>query len=494
MSDKLPSTFFNQTAEIAVVCSILKHHQFFPEFEALSVNDFTQGVFRDVFARTRELHDAGTYITTATVGIDVATEEWAITYGQDWEEEFQGLVKVIKECSRRRRMVNALGLDIEKSEGMSTPALALEFSKKSKEYEAQAKEAQTYVDEYMGAATAKKTIEWKTLDTEDEIINQQGTSIVYVVDEIIPKNRVTMLFGQEKTGKSIIALDICKHVANGKQWLNRATVRTPCLYIDLEDGILGSYIGWVQKVGEEKIRFITLRTKDGIPNLDDPGLLAMCAEVQPLVVLDSLHKFFSREKPGKYGSAWQSDQYEPVLEKVRQLCVAGATVLVIHHATKADEEQYRDSSAIGANVDFIFAVTAEKQDSNGVKRVQMIGKPSRGAQPPTIHILAFPHIIQSGHLCLDAGLEDEENAAWLAALEVKPPNPPAKNKTQLAKRLSGKESSKYPAIDLAIQKGWIVKGPNGEMCFGKGPGSAPEVELSEASGSIFGSADDHEQF
>ena len=104
-------------------------------------------------------------------------------------------------------MVAALGLDIEKAEGMSTPTLALAFNKKAKEYEAQAKEAQAYVDEYIGAA-AKKTVEWATLATEDEIVAQQGTSIAYLVDEIIPKNRVTMLFGQEKSGKSIIALDL----------------------------------------------------------------------------------------------------------------------------------------------------------------------------------------------------------------------------------------------------------------------------------------------
>ena len=149
------------------------------------------------------------------------------------------------------------------------------------------------------------------------------------------------------------------------------TVKTPCLYVDLEDGILGSYIGWLQNVGEEKVRFITIRTKDGVPNLDDPGLLAVCAEIQPLIVLDSLHKFFARNKPGKYGSAWQSDSYEPVLEKIRQLCVAGATVrFLIHHSTKADEEQYRDSSAIGANVDFPFAVVGKKPE-NGLKRIEL---------------------------------------------------------------------------------------------------------------------------
>ena len=117
------------------------------------------------------------------------------------------------------------------------------------------------------------------------------------------------------------------------------------------------------------MRFLTIRTQNGIPALDDPGLLAMCAEIQPLIVLDSLHKLFARNKEGKFGSAWQSSDYEPVLEKIRQLCVAGATVILIHHSTKSDEEKYRDSSAIGANVDFLFAVIGdEPRWKRGVKQ------------------------------------------------------------------------------------------------------------------------------
>jgi hypothetical protein len=57
--------------------------------------------------------------------------------------------------------------------------------------------------------------------------------------------------------------------------------------------------------------------------LDDPSLLAMCTEMQSRIVLDSLHKLFARNKEGKFGSAWQSSDYEPAPEKIRQLCVAG---------------------------------------------------------------------------------------------------------------------------------------------------------------------------
>lgn len=82
MSDKL-STFSNQNAEAAVLYSVLKHHQFFPAFEALSVDDFTQSMFGNVFAKMRELHAAGTAINVATVQMDINDEEHANKYGQD---------------------------------------------------------------------------------------------------------------------------------------------------------------------------------------------------------------------------------------------------------------------------------------------------------------------------------------------------------------------------------------------------------------------------
>jgi archaellum biogenesis ATPase FlaH len=468
MPDK-PSTFRNQMAEFSVIATILKHRQFFPAFEKLSVSDFTQSTFGNVFARMRELHAAGTQINEASVCWD-ETEERINKYGEDWEEGFDSLVAVIKECALRDEIVRKLGLDFERAEEMSTPSLVLKAREKAKEIEETAKPFKDAVEKYL-PSLSQKPIDWLGLETEEEIVQQQGTEISYIVDEIIPRQRVTMLFGQEKSGKSIVSWDLCKHIANGKAWLNRKTVKTPCLYLDLEDGILGQYIGWTVGVGPEKVRFITIRSKGGIPALDDPGLLALCSEKQPVIVLDSLHKLFTREKDRKGASAWNAGDYEPVLEKIRHLCVAGATIILIHHSTKADGEQYRDSSAIGANVDFLFAVVGDTPES-GIKRVHLIGKPSRGAQPPTVHILAFPHIIEQGHLCVDAGLEKEDVAAYNAADEVRN-NGPAESRNALCARLKGRKATALAAIAKAISFGYLLESADGTLDSGDMPLCAP---------------------
>ena len=487
MSDKPPVRLdMNQHAELAVIASILKHPPCISAFDELSPADFTQSTFGQIFAVMRDLAANGLAITPATVGFNLP-EDQIMWHGHDWENEWSSLVSVIKEGRLRTGIARELGLPPEKSEQMTTPALVLEASKKAKEYEAESAKWRGWVEKYV-PSLGQKAISWEAQITEDEMLEQQGSALEYIVDEIIPKQRVTMLFGQEKSGKSIIALDLCKHVTNGVPWLNHKTIKTPCLYIDLEDGILGSYIAWIKGVGDEQIRFITHRSQSGIPQLDDPGLLAICAEKKPLIVLDSLHKLFSRNKEGKFGSAWQSSDYEPVLEKIRQLCVAGATVILIHHATKSDEEQYRDSSAIGANVDFLFAVVGD-DPVNGVKRIHLKGQPSRGAQPPTIHILAFPHIIEQGHLCLDAGLEEEEDAALLVAQEVEA-HGPAASKRALVKRLKGRTETRLAAIDKATQLGWLIVSESGEINLGSrplfGPKTGRETLQREESGNALG--------
>ncbi|HKN76414.1 MAG TPA: AAA family ATPase [Candidatus Acidoferrum sp.] len=480
------STFRNEEAEFAA-CMFTCCYGQIPE--GLGVDDFTHAECRTIISDALQLKAQGKAVSSAALQVPPKLLEAfeARNYVSIQPEEVAGL---LRECTHRRKLVDAIfGTDVPpnnngvegkfadgekwaKAESMGTATLVQMAAKKSAEIKAPAKVYDDLVESYVPTLAAKP-IEWATLDTEDTILAAQGTTIEYIVDEIIPKHRVTMLFGQEKSCKSIISYDLVKHVANGVTWLNRKVVKTPCLYIDLEDGIVGAYIGWLQNVGKEKVRFITLRSKNGIPQLDDPSLLALCAEKQPLIVLDSLHKLFGRNKEGKFGSAFTSSDYEPVLEKIRQLCVAGATVILIHHSTKADQEQYRDSSAIGANVDFMFAVVAEAPDAKGLKRVALKGQPSRGAQPPTIHILAFPHIIDHGHLCVDAGMEKEESAAEEAVSEVRK-NGPVDSRTKLWRRIGGTKADKMAAIKEAIDKGWLHENEEtGQINLGSNPVLSP---------------------
>ncbi len=264
------------------------------------------------------------------------------------------------------------------------------FAEKPKEFSTQVKKLIRL------AETTRPDFTLDDCPTEEELMDEQGLEIKYAVDRLVPLRRITMLFGAEKSCKSLLSFYYAKCVTNGVKVFGQfKTLKMPVLYLDAEDGILGTYIGWMKHIGKENVRFRTLLS--GLPVLDDFYLLELCKRHNPLLIVDSLHKFMPKD--GKSNS-WRSDDMEPVLQKLRDLCTAGATVVLVHHATKSDVEQYRDSSAIGAGVDFLFALVGEEQQ--GVtKRIKLIGKPSRGAQPPSLSLVAFPNLIEQGHFLLE---------------------------------------------------------------------------------------------
>jgi AAA domain/Toprim-like len=294
---------------------------------------------------------------------------------------------------------------------------------------------------------------WNDLLTETEIIDHQGLELKYAVDQLIPLRRLTMLFGPEKSCKSLLAFYMGKCVANGARVLdNFAVEKMPCLYLDAEDGIIGQYVGWMKGIGPEQVRFRTLLT--GLPALDEPSLLDVCRTQKPLLIIDSLHKFLGNNS----ANVWRSNDLEPVLQKLRLLCVAGATVVLIHHATKSDPEQYRDSSAIGAGVDFLYAVVGE-QPVGGVTRIRMVGKPSRGAHPPTLNLLAFPALIDFGKFTL----EDEPPKTNVdRVVEYVSAQPTGATKRGVREGLKGiGDHKKDKALEEAVERGLLNRDSKG---------------------------------
>lgn len=308
--------------------------------------------------------------------------------------------------------------------------------------------------------TTRPDFTFDDLLTEEEVINEQGIEIKYAIDKLVPLRRITMLFGAEKSCKSLLAFYYAKCAANGEKVFGQFhTMKIPAIYLDAEDGILGTYIGWMKGVGPQMVRLRTLAT--GIPALEDPYLLEICRKYQPLLVVDSLHKFMPK---GEKTNAWRSNDMEPILQKLRDLCTAGATVVLIHHATKADVEMYRDSNVIGAGVDFLFALVGEEQQ--GVtKRVRLVGLPSRGAQPPTLNLLAFPNLIEQGCFLLEDKPPMSNLDIVVEWLEKQPQGATLKGDAEHVGILKGvtgmRNEDKCAALKEGIEKGQIKKDSKG---------------------------------
>jgi hypothetical protein len=139
---------------------------------------------------------------------------------------------------------------------------------------------------------AQMSREFFSLDdlmTETELLSEIGGTLLYTIDRFVPLGKVTMLFGREKVGKSIVALFWGKCVANGRAVFGRyETRKMPVVYLDYEDGITPDYVRWMQRVGPEPVRYLNNIT--GVPAIDSPALIEFCEKEKPLLIIDSLHK------------------------------------------------------------------------------------------------------------------------------------------------------------------------------------------------------------
>jgi AAA domain len=249
------------------------------------------------------------------------------------------------------------------------------------------------------ARASREYFDWSDLLDEDEILGLQPPE-PYVVENLIPAGAISMMFGEEKSGKSLLSRYIGKCVANGISVFGKyAAHQRPVLAFDLENNgaDIKGFRDLFTRLGAEKIRYRTRKT--GIPALDSRALLRLCERHRPLIILDSMTKFLAGADPFHPG------EMSAFFDKLLTLCAAGATVLVIHHATRADAERYANSHQIGANVARSFLVVSE--DRPRLQRVRFEGQLFRTGEPVTENLVAFPVITQTGHFGLaDSSITD----------------------------------------------------------------------------------------
>lgn len=168
----------------------------------------------------------------------------------------------------------------------------------------------------------------------------------WLIDGVLPKDAVGMLFGDPGVGKSFIALSMATSVATGVGWYGRNCTRGDVVYVAAEglSGQRNRLAAWegLNGLRVERIFFLGETVNFLEPERAATELLeAMAAySVQPeLIVIDTL----ARSMPGgEENSARDVGLLVDGAESLRK--ETGATVLFIHHANKAGG--YRGSSAL----------------------------------------------------------------------------------------------------------------------------------------------------
>ena len=260
-------------------------------------------------------------------------------------------------------------------------------------------------------------------------LDKMAAAARWTVKGILPSDSVGFLFGASGTFKSFVALDLGFHVAHGLQWLGRKTAAGPVVYTAAEggSGVMRRIKAWHKhrKMEWQDAPFYVCPFPMLLGKPRHAGLFVEAIEklqVAPaLVVIDTMSQTF----PGDENSAQEVAEY---LRTIGGLIRAkfGCVVLIVHHSGHSTTERPRGSSAIMANVDFMYGVFRDEGEhlatlecvkvKDGDKPGQMtfsldkvvLGKDEDGDE---VSSLVASHLDQAAKIIAAAGAKSTSNRA-----------------------------------------------------------------------------------
>lgn len=187
-----------------------------------------------------------------------------------------------------------------------------------------------------------------------------------VVPGLAWRERVTLLAAREKGGKSTLVGAAAAALSAGSPFVGEDVEAGTVLWVSLEEHMSEITRRFVQ-FGADPER-IAIANSFQNPLEDIPGI---CLEVEPaLIVWDTLGAFAdavsTRTIDPNDSSAW-TRVVRWITTLTREMDTAS---LILHHSRKSDGK-YRDSTAIGANVDVILEMFG---DGGGPRKLKGVGR------------------------------------------------------------------------------------------------------------------------
>lgn len=180
---------------------------------------------------------------------------------------------------------------------------------------------------------------------------------VGLIDGVLDRNSLSVIYGESNVGKSFFAMDLAFHVSTGKSWYGHTTSRSVVVYLALEGGSGGRnrVLALRQKfTSNEDVPFIFA---SGSFDLNEPAQVELLIrEVQllaeefkaplGLIVIDT----FSRSLSGADENS-SADMGKLIKSLDRLRVAAESAVLLIHHSGKDTKKGARGHSSLRAAVD-----------------------------------------------------------------------------------------------------------------------------------------------
>ncbi len=161
----------------------------------------------------------------------------------------------------------------------------------------------------------------------------------YLLEKLIPKNSITLLFGRGGIGKTSLCMQIARAIANGFPFDVLQTIKTPVYYIDFENplSVLKERAG---KIGQSDNLYVWHISNEIQPPKFDGHEWELYKQLPPgLLICDTLRaSHLSDENDSRPMSL--------IMGRLKELREIGFTILLLHHTPKGNENTFKGSGAL----------------------------------------------------------------------------------------------------------------------------------------------------
>jgi hypothetical protein len=324
-------------------------------WEYLLISDFSLGVHRTIYRRMKQIHERDEPIDRVTLahelgdhnelnGIGGLTYLCSLDEGMPHPAHVMRYATIVREAGRLRSTI------------LSAHMFAQQLADPTTEHGGLRQMLNRLVDHFEQQGEDGVDLMDQVQPVDDFEISTQD-----LVEDLVEEGSVTLLCGSYGDGKSTLAMAVGAAIASGQRFLGRTTVKRPVLILDRENG-LATVKDRMFRLGiadsQCSLRiwgFWGDRRKRQPPGPDAIEILRFVRCHKPVLIFDSLIAFAGCDEN-------DAAQMRAHLSWYRRLAAAGATVVILHHASeKADgaAHKYRGSTDIPGAVDSAWLLSRD---------------------------------------------------------------------------------------------------------------------------------------